>query len=504
MARSILAWCSQLCGSRSVRSGWPWTFVAFLLAFLLAGCENAPTGVTPLAEFDSKRGLIEATRSTKLDVELTRLLEQAADGRGVGYFRLPSSNQLRHIAQDPKNRLTPRKVALGRLLFHETALAVDNVRREGRETYSCAACHHGSAGYGAAVPQAIGEGGTGFGLAGEERSVLPSYNSEGEWPDLQPIRSPSILNCAYQELMLWNGQFGGVGDNLGTEDRWTPGTPLALNALGFHGVETQALAGLQVHRMGSVSRSRVAELKQYARLFASAFPGEREPITRLNAALAIAAFERTVLATRAPWQQWLRGQHSALTASEKRGAVLFLGKAGCVVCHSGPALTSMSFHAMGMNDLDSSVDPGRVDLRSSGGSVPEDTRLGRGGFTEDRDDDFAFKTPQLYNLADRAFFGHGSSFGSVREVVEYLNAGVAQNGNVPASKLAAEFQPLGLTDTEISHLTAFLYSGLRDSDLMRFQPDALPSGNCTPVNDSQARIDLGCEDISSGVIVLAL
>ena len=48
------------------------------------------------------------------------------------------------------------------------------------------------------------------------------------------------------------------------------------------------------------------------------------------------------------------------TTSQMRGALLFFGKAKCSTCHTGPALNSMSFHALGMKDLDGSVDS-RVD-----------------------------------------------------------------------------------------------------------------------------------------------
>lgn len=47
--------------------------------------------------------------------------------------------------------------------------------------------------------------------------------------------------------MLWNGQFGATGPNVGTESEWTIGTPKEVNTLGFEGIESQA--GLDVHRL---------------------------------------------------------------------------------------------------------------------------------------------------------------------------------------------------------------------------------------------------------------
>jgi cytochrome c peroxidase len=52
-------------------------------------------------------------------------------------------------------------------------------------------------------------------------------------------------------------------------------------------------------------------------------------------------------------------------------------------------------------------------------------------FTGRADDEYKFKTPQLYNLIDTPFYGHGGSFATVRDVVEYKNAGDPQNAVVP-------------------------------------------------------------------------
>lgn len=456
---------------------------------LVVGCEN-PLPTDPADIEDVGVEGVDLDRGpNRLDVDLRRLLIERAGRGGLAYFMLTESHQLGRIPQDPNNRLTPAKVALGQLLFHETALAVNNLRPEGRETYACASCHPAPGGFFANLPQGIAEGGTGFGLRGEARRLNPDYADFHTPADALPIRVPAALNLGYQELVLWNGQFGGVGDNLGTEHRWTAGTPLASNFLGLEGVETQAHAGLQVHRMASIRDSRVATIPRYRQMFAEAFPGHPDPINRLNAALAIAAFERTVTASRSPFQAWLRGDLDAMATEEKRGAVLFFGRAGCVTCHTGPALNSMSFHALGMEDLDASYAADLVTFSLQGGSLPEDTRLGRGGFTGRAEDNYKFKVPQLYNLKDSPFYGHGATFGSIREVVRYKNEAVPDKVVPGISPL---FTPLGLTAAEVNDLVAFLEHALYDPDLLRFMPTELPSGNCTPVNDDLARLELGC------------
>lgn len=467
-------------------------FALYAVAFF--GCSNTQSpdisGNNPGVNLDAAT---RSGRAAALDQELRELLISHAQGRGLNHFRFPLTHQLGDIPQDPRNPLTPQKVRLGMFLYHEAALGVDNVRPEGRETYSCASCHHAQGGFMANRAQGVGEGGTGFGIAGESRDFLPQYASQSEFPDCQPIRTPTALNTAYQELMLWNGQFGGLGDNLGTEPKWQDGTPLASNHLGLHGLETQAHAGLSVHRMGSVDFSRVAELRGYRHLFRAAFPRNAAPITLLNAALAIAAYERTLLATEAPFQKWLRGRSGAMTKEHKRGAIVFFGKGDCVACHTGPAMSSMSFHALGMSDLDGAYDAAAVNLNPFDGTVPADVRLGRGGFTGRDADMYTFKTPQLYNLVDSPFYGHGASFATVREVLEYKNNAVPENALVPVSRISTHFRPLQLSAEELDDLTVFIEEALYDPDLRRFLPRALPSGNCFPVNDPESQADLGCE-----------
>lgn len=462
--------------------------VATMAALVAGGCTSctSPGHNDPLAP--SHDELLSSHGMGSLDTELQSLLVESSQGQGIEYFELPMSHQLERIPQDPKNPLTNTKVQLGRMLYHETALAVDNALPEARETYSCASCHHAQGGFMANLPQGIAEGGSGFGTEGDGRTLIDGYDS----PDVQPIRTPTVLNTAYQELMLWNGQFGAIGDNLGTEDKWTDGTPLESNKLGFHGLETQAHAGLKVHRMADIELSRVATIPRYRALFRAAFPGESDPINRLNAALSIAAFERTILANQAPFQRWLRGNTTAMTDAQKRGAILFFGKAGCVECHTGPALSSMTFHALGMYDLDGCFDS-RVTFEPFGGTVPDAARKGRGGFTGRAADEYKFKTPQLYNLMESPFYGHGASFATLRGVIEYKNAAVPENPIVPESQLAPQFKPLGLTSGEIGDLVVFIAEALYDPALERYLPRRLPSGNCFPTNDPESQSDLGCE-----------
>ncbi|HMP29579.1 MAG TPA: cytochrome c peroxidase, partial [Saprospiraceae bacterium] len=330
-----------------------------------------------------------------LDNILKTAMIIAAPNGHITYYFLPNSNDFVRIPQDDNNPLTEKKVALGQLLFHETALALEPIMSANKGTYSCASCHHAQAGFSAGTFQGIGEGGIGFGMRGERR--VPDINVLDH--DVQPVKSPTILNAAYQEVMLWNGQFGAKGINENTQQGWSRGTPKENNYLGFEGIETQAIAGLTVHRQ-NIDES-IKQMPVYKQLFDEVFGNIpiQERYTRNTAGLAIAAFERTVLANDSPWQKYLKGNKIALSNDQKKGAILFFTKGQCVNCHTGPALNSMTFRAIGMADL---VDCPEPTLKTSP-SNPEN--LGRGGFTGKQEDNYRFKVPQLYNLKNVNFFG---------------------------------------------------------------------------------------------------
>ena len=437
--------------------------IAILLVFILVSCNS---------DDDNYENI---SRSILLESRIIELYGSKAE------LIQPLENDFILIPADINNPITAAKVELGKFLYHETSIATGAHMDEGMYTYSCASCHHVDAGFQSGIKQGIGDGGMGFGVYGEGRIKNAMYAEEDI--DVQPIRSPSVLNVAFQEVMLWNGQFGAIGMNAGSEAQWTVGTPKEANALGFEGVETQAIAGLDVHRL-TINANDIIN-SSYKDLFDIAFPdtAENERYSKLNAALAIAAYERTLLPNQAPFQKWLRGDNNAMDANELAGANIFFEKGKCYNCHSGPGLNSMTFHAIGMKDLEGSEVLTNID---------EATQKGRGGFTGNSDDDYKFKTPQLYNLKDVQFFGHGGSLTTIKEVVEYKNEAQSENSIVSQNRLSPLFVPLNLTETEINQLTLFLEKSLYDDNLERYVPTNLPSGNCFPNADYMSSADLGC------------
>jgi len=426
---------------------------------------------------------IELTSQT--DFQLENTIKAAALNGELSHFILPESNDYKNIPTSPENPITPVKVALGKFLFFETGLGLSPMQEVGEGTYSCGSCHIPSAGFRPGREQGIGEGGTGFGISGEARTISELYTAEQL--DVQGARPLSVLNAAYVTNALWNGQFGGGGVNEGTEDVWKEENGTDINHLGLGGLESQNIESFHLHRM-VINKDVITNLG-YLPYFESAFSDfpEDERYSEKAASFAIAAYLRTLLTNEAPFQDYLKGDRNALTEKEKRGAMLFFSDAKCSACHNGPSLNAMNFYALGVKDL---FECGQGVFNAS----PDDPRnLGRGGFTGKDEDMYKFKVPQLYNLKDTPFFFHGSSKTNLRDVVKYFNDAVIENPNVPQSQIPSIFKPLNLSENDIDDLVAFLENGLHDSNLKRYEPEYVLSGNCFPNNDPQSQSDLGCD-----------
>jgi len=413
------------------------------------------------------------------DYELERLLNEHG---GRDNYILPGSEDYGMIPQDPNNPISAEKAALGKLLFFETGLALAPMHSSGEGTYSCASCHVPTAGFRPGRPQGIADGGVGFGENGEGRFRNNNYAIDE--PDVQSVRPLSVLNVAFVTNTAWNGRFGGGALNEGTEDRWKEEDGSEINHLGFLGLESQNIEGLDLHRM--VVNKTVLENLGYLPLFDEAFGAvsEDERYTTQSASFALSAYLRTLLTNEAPFQDWLRGDKAAMSEPEKRGANLFFGKANCSTCHRGRSLNGDNFYAIGVDDL---YKAGGINT-----SREDPKNLGRGEFTGVAEDNYKFKVPQLYNLGDAPFYFHGASKETLAEVVEYFNEAVPENFDVPPTQISNGFKPLNLTTQEKQDLVDFLTNGLRDPNLDRYVPEAVLSGNCFPNNDLFSQDDLGC------------
>lgn len=277
------------------------------------------------------------------------------------------------------NPQTDAKVKLGQQLYFEKRISLDN-------TISCASCHDPEHGW--ADPRPVSEG--------------VDHAKGGR-------NSPTVLNAAYNRFQFWDGREPDL--------------------------EHQALGPLQnpveMKMTMPMVLDRLKTLPGYVRQFQEVFGTEPND---QGVAKAIAAFERTVISSGSPYDQYLGGDRSAMSASAVRGMNLFKGKAHCISCHSGPNFTDSRFHNLGIG--------------YAGGKLAD---VGRFEVTKDRQDMGAFKTPTLRSVALTGPYLHDGSETTLEDVVALYNRGGVANPHLDRLMM-----PLHLTARERADLVEFM------------------------------------------------
>ncbi|MBL8919273.1 MAG: hypothetical protein JNJ54_10460 [Myxococcaceae bacterium] len=272
-------------------------------------------------------------------------------------------------------------VALGRQLFFEPLLS-------GSGAMSCATCHNPSLSWGDGLPRGLGSDGKAL-----------------------PRRTPTVLDVAWGQTFMWDGRFE------------------TLEAQALSPITSPAEMNLPEEHLAP----RLEAVPGWREAFARAFPDAG--VSAQNVAVALAAFERTIVSGRAPFDRWVAGERTALSDAAKRGFVVFNTKGACVKCHSGWRFTDESFHDIGVADDD----------------------RGRGGlpaFQSFRVLQHAFKTPSLRDTARRGPWLHDGSAKTLEAVVELYDVG----GLVKRPSLSADIKPLGLSPQEKQDLVEFMKS----------------------------------------------
>ena len=306
---------------------------------------------------------------------------------------------------------------------------------------------------------------------------------------------PNMVGVAFNNRQLLGG-FAGEIDAL----------PGALNPFNFPAQENVAQLLLDAHRMQDFEGAELQKVPALVKLFRDAFPeeaaqadaaGNMNLLVNDNTVLrARATFMRTLVTRNTPFDKFLAGDNSALTGSQRRGAKLFFtaatnGGAGCFSCHSGPMLNKQpndpdvtgtgqfveeNFFNIGLSDHPVQA------LNRSARNDPNFIDNGRREITGRDSDVFKFRATTMRQLKGSRFFFHNGAFTSVRDVVEYFNAGVPQN---PVTGAASTLTPrftnprgpgfprgLGLTDDQVNDITDFLENGLYDPAFVKFDPNS--------------------------------
>ncbi len=196
---------------------------------------------------------------------------------------------------------------------------------------------------------------------------------------------------------------------------------------------------------------------------------DRDAVTRVwvNVGKALGAYQRLLTCGQSPFDAWMQGEEGAISRAAQRGAGLFVGRAGCVRCHSGPYFSDEQFHNVGL--LPTIVAVVFIDANDRGASeglqqLQADPLNSLGSFSDGQDGRVpesvteshlgAFRTPRLRCAAQRPSFMHTAQLRSLEQVVAFFNRGGDRAGFPGKSELA----PLNLSAREQADLVAFLES----------------------------------------------
>ncbi|WP_231749898.1 cytochrome-c peroxidase [Tautonia plasticadhaerens] len=428
--------------------------------------------------------------------------------------------------------IDPGLAELGRLLFFDTITGL-------HDDNTCAGCHSPTNGFGDTQSIAIGV----------QNKFLVGPNRAG--PRNQR-RSPMVINNAFYPKLMWNGRFSAVsGDPFDNSEgfefpepegttRFPAGDPNFSHLLvaqahippteqievaGFTGTggifddgigspvpPPDAETGSRNEPIRMAVLDRLNATPNYRALFGALYPsvGTGGPITFMMFGQAIAEFEFTLTFADAPIDRFARGDRRAMTDRQKRGALLFFGKAGCVRCHAvaGPAnemFSDFEMYTIGIPQVAPLFGVGTGNVPFAGPGADED--LGLEEFTGDPDSRYRFRTSPLRNVALQPTFFHNGCFTRLEDAVAHhlhvvrsacqydpVRAGLdvdltlRQGPLLPVLRRLDPllYRPTPLTRSEFADLVAFLREGLLDpratpANLRHLIPPAVPSGRPVPV-----------------------
>ncbi len=303
------------------------------------------------------------------------------------------------------NPQTPAKIELGKMLFFDRRLSGDG-------TMNCATCHD--------PEKAFTDG----------LDISLSYPTTKNWRN-----SPTLINVAFQKHLFHDGR--------------------ALS------LEEQALfpmmSAFEMNRNLDFVEEVIRSVPEYVDAFKKVF--NEEP-TRERIAMAIAAFERTILSANTPLDRYLKGDKTALSDDARMGLAIFTGKGQCAECHYGVNLCDDKFYALGVPENPEHLSDPRIAVtRRFVAKIYhyEDYRVlaedpGRYLITKDKKDWKAFRTPTLREVGNTSPYMHNGVLTTLDDVIEFFNAGGGKGNTV--------LKPLGLTDKEKKYLKTFLIEGL--------------------------------------------
>ena len=308
------------------------------------------------------------------------------------------------------------KEELGRLLFFDPVLS-------GNQSRSCASCHKPTRAF----------------SDNQDKSI--AFNVKGR------VRrnAPTLINAAFQQNQFWDGRVVFLEDQV---------TDVIINPDEMHGNLDDAASVLSKNT-------------EYRNLFKRAFG--KDSITSVELRSALAAYVRSLVAMNAPFDQYMRGNRTAMTSDQISGFNLFMGKGKCATCHFLPLFNG-------------SVPPMYSETEAEVIGVPDavtiahaeaDDDHGKAEFIRHSLFDRMFKTPTVRNASLTAPYMHNGAYKTLEDVIDFYNRGGGSGVGLALENQTLSSDSLGLSSKEKLQLITFINS-LTDTTGITTQPRILP------------------------------
>ena len=317
---------------------------------------------------------------------------------------------------------TPKQVALGELLFFDPVLSANNSR-------ACVSCHN---------PEKAFTDGLAKSIAFEQKGEVLR-------------NAPTILNSGLQSALFYDSRVVFLEDQI---------TDVLNNPLEMHGNFEEAV-------------KKLTDNSAYVSLFDQAYEDTVEtPVTSKKIRMALAAFIRSKVAMNSRFDQYMRGDTSMLSAEEKHGFNLFMGKAACGTCHFMPLFNGSVPPAYKVAESEILGVPKSPDTTN----IELDEDLGKYHLHKKDLHKLAFKTPSVRNVGLTAPYMHNGVYETLEQVMDFYNKGGGEGMglHVPHQTLAPD--ALNLNTGEVNALIAFM-NALTDTSGHTTIPKPLPYSN---------------------------
>ena len=323
------------------------------------------------------------------------------------------------------------KIALGKLIFNDTNLSNPIGQ-------SCASCHSPETGFSDPIHRIISEGAV-SNTFGNRNAPSLAYN----------VFAPSRYYNTIDETFVGGLFLDGRSPNL--EEQMIH--PL-LNTVEMNNASIEQL----------VAKIKAADYyPKIVALYSNSFFDD-DILSYVADALKHFETSDEVNSFTSKYDYYLQGR-ATLTSEEKKGLVLFEGKAKCALCHISvpdPDQKKVLFTDFTYDNLGIPKNPSNPFYLQPTNSLGFNyIDLGIGAIVAQSKHNGKFKVPSLRNVAVSAPYFHNGSIPTLEKAVRFynrrdLNTGEFASAEVSQNMNMEELGNLGLTDEEEQNLVAFL------------------------------------------------